>query len=150
MQLLLLLLVCWPKAVYAGLAMRSAAAPAALTEVVQQGQQLQLNAVSVLAGVEQGFGWGVGDRDTVLLTTDLGESWSLVNTGLGETQDWYDVHFSTYDLGWMVGSGGKVHLHSSHPLPSLPACLPLLLVVGQGAHIQRRFVLTPGHSQQWN
>jgi photosystem II stability/assembly factor-like uncharacterized protein len=120
-ELLLLLLVCWPQTVSAGLAMRSTAAPAALSEVVQQGQQLQVNAVSVLTGVEQGFGWGVGDRDTVLLTTDLGDSWSLVNTGLGETHDWYDVHFSNYDLGWIVGAGGKVRMRTS---PPLPACLP--------------------------
>ena len=104
----LLLLSWWAQVAHAGLAMVQTEVPLALTAAVEAGQRLRVNAVSVLSGVQAGHGWAVGDRDTVLLTSDLGESWSTSSTGLGDTQDWYGVHFSTVDLGWIVGGGGKV------------------------------------------
>lgn len=56
--------------------------------------------------VDENTGWAVGDRGTVLKTTDGGETWTPQNPGTGA---WVtDVHFVDENTGWVVGDSGFV------------------------------------------
>eukprot|EP00854_Cymbomonas_tetramitiformis_P005660 gene5660-6846_t len=52
--------------------------------------------------------WTVGTWDTILKSTDRGQTWEVQTTGSGAAQTWYGVSFRNQFEGWIVGSSAKV------------------------------------------
>lgn len=52
--------------------------------------------------------WTVGTWDTILKSTDRGQTWEVQTTGSGSEQTWYGVSFRNQFEGWVVGSSAKV------------------------------------------
>ena len=59
--------------------------------------------------VDASNGWAVGERGTLLRTTDAGESWSSID--VPTTQDLTAVCFTDASNGWIVGDGEAI-LHT--------------------------------------
>lgn len=53
-----------------------------------------------LSAVDENYIWAAGTSGTIIRTTDGGESWSILNTGV--TTAIYDVFFLNRNLGWAV------------------------------------------------
>jgi photosystem II stability/assembly factor-like uncharacterized protein len=79
----------------------------------------------------------VGSNNTILLSTDQGESWQTQSTPLQSSATFQDIFFINRNEGWIVGAGGAI-LHTTdggvtavhqeiHTLPqefSLKQCYP--------------------------
>jgi photosystem II stability/assembly factor-like uncharacterized protein len=57
---------------------------------------------------DPGHGWAVGEKGTILATTDGGANWRPQDTG--QTRHFFGVHFLDAQRGWAVGAGGLLAL----------------------------------------
>ena len=55
-------------------------------------------------------GWAVGHSNSLSRTSDGGQTWSDVDSGLldDDVTTWLGVHFTDSNTGWIVGSGGII------------------------------------------
>ncbi len=72
------------------------------------------------------IGYAVGDRGTVINTTNSGDLWNPVSipSSVNDTFDLYGVNFFNADFGIAVGKAGKL-LKYENPLPILPTVTTL-------------------------
>jgi photosystem II stability/assembly factor-like uncharacterized protein len=55
---------------------------------------------------DERVGWAVGERGTILRTTDGGQSWFTISVPVRSTL--LSVQFADEDQGWIVGRGGTI------------------------------------------
>lgn len=72
----------------------------------------RLNGVSFPHGsaseVDSGEGWVVGAENTILHTTDKGNSWDIQSSPLDSSSELRSVSFWNSTLGWAAGNGGDL------------------------------------------
>lgn len=71
-------------------------------EFQHSGTDLQLHDVYF---INSQSGWAVGQNETVLRTSDGGETWTSIGTGGSE--HYFSVHFMNADDGYLVGAAGS-------------------------------------------